>query len=240
MKSLAKILILLSTTIFLLQIACSKSPTSSVSAEGSIKFSIKSVSNSAANKFNKAVNSVTITSARVVIKEIEFESSVEDSVDFEFEEPFVQDLVVDTSLHEIGTVQVPFGTYKELEIEIDKLKEKDGTAFTQNPELQNLSIRVEGYLNGDPNSTFVFTSDLEAEQEREFSPPLVIDENSPSTNVVLTINMGMWFVDSNNNPLDPTLSENRSRIEKNIKNSLKVFKDEDDDGKEDHEEDDND
>ena len=36
------------------------------------------------------------------------------------------------------------------------------------PELQDRSIVVKGYLNGDPNQSFFFTSDLDEEQEREF------------------------------------------------------------------------
>ena len=83
-----------------------------------IKFTVKGITNSVSNVLGKSTNHVTITRARVVIEEIEFEASNEDSVDFEFEEPFVQDLVVGSSLHEIGTVQVPFGSYEELEIEI--------------------------------------------------------------------------------------------------------------------------
>lgn len=237
MSTLEKLTWLLSTALLMLHLSCS-SPTSSVPTEGRIKISIKGVTNAASNSLSKSASSVTITSSRVVIEEIEFESSIEDTVDFEFEQPFVQDLVVDSSLHEIGTVQVPFGIYEEMEIEIDELDEKDSTAFVQNPELQNLSIRVEGFLNDDVTNTFVFTSDLSVEQEKEFSPPLIIDETTPSTNVVLTVDMGMWFVDNNNNPVDPRLEDNRSIIENNIKASLKVFEDEDDDGESDDDEDD--
>lgn len=230
-----RLALLLGAALFVLQISCSSNPSSTVPTEGQVKFSIKGVTNSASNSLNKVVDSVTITSARVVIEELEFESSIEDSVDFELEDPFVQDLALDTTLHEIGTVEVPFGIYEEMEIKIDELDEEDAAAFAQNPDLQNLSIRVEGFLNGEPNNTFVFTSDLSEEQEREFTPPLVFDEQTPSTNVVLTIDMGMWFVDDTNTAVDPTLEENKSLIESNIKASLKVFEDEDDDGEEDEE-----
>ena len=242
MSVMEKLSFVVGAILIVLHISCSSSPTSSVATEGRIKISIRGVNGAASNSLSKSMSFVTITSARVVIDEIEFESSTEDSVDFEFEEPFVQDLSIDSTLHEITTVQVPFGIYEEMEIEIDKLDEEDSAAFTQNPELQNLSIRVEGFLNDDTTDTFVFTSDLSAEQEREFEPPLVIDETTPSTNVVLTIDMGMWFVDNNNNPVDPRSEDNRSIIESNIKASIKVFEDDDDDGErdEDDDEDDND
>jgi hypothetical protein len=220
-------------------IACD-GPLSPVPTDGSIKFSIKGVNSTSSTALAKSVSVVTITSARIVIDEIEFESSHEDSIDFELEDPFVQDLVVDSVLHEISTIQVPFGIYEELEIEIDELDDEESSAFRENSDLQNLSIRVEGFLDNDMNNTFVFTSDFSEEQEREFDPPLTIDENSPSTNLVLTIDMGLWFVDQDSNPLDPNLAENKSAIERNIKASLKVFEDEDDDGEEDDDDDDDD
>ena len=154
-------------------------------------------------------------------------------MDFEFKQPFIQDLMVGPSIHEIETVQVPFGSYKEMEIEIDDLDGEHGAVYTQNPELQDLSIRVEGYLNGDSTDTFVFTSDLSEEQEREFNPPLVLDENSASINLVLTINMDTWFVDSSGNFLDPRIESSYAKIEDNIEASLEVFEDKDDDGEED-------
>ena len=228
MNSFRKYFLFLSTILLTLYLGCS-SPTSSVKGEGQISIVIKSITNTCIYPLNKPVASVTITSARIVIEEIEFESSVEGRFDFELEEPFVQDLAVDTSSHEIATVQVPFGVYEEMEIEIDKLDATDAPTFVQNPQLQNLSIRVEGFLDGDAANTFVFTSDLSEEQEREFNPPLVIDETTPSTSVVLTLDMGMWFVDNNNNTIDPRLESNRSLIESNIKASLGVFEDDDDD-----------
>jgi hypothetical protein len=237
MSLLEKLSFFSGVILLMLHISCS-SPTSSVPTDGRVKISIKSVGSSASNSLSKLASSVTITNAQVVIEEIEFESDTADTLDFEFETPFVQDLALDTSLHVITTVQVPFGTYEEMEIEIAKLDEEDGAAFTQNPELQNLSIRAEGFLDGDPAKTFVFTSDISVTQEREFEPPLVIDETTPSTNVVLTIDLGTWFVDENNNPLDPTLENNRRTIENNIKASIKVFEDEDDDGEADEDDDD--
>jgi len=155
MNSFRKYFLFLSTILLTLHLGCS-SPTSSVQGEGQINIVIKRVNNAGTNPLNKSVASVTITSARIVIEEIEFESS-DGAFDFELEEPFVQDLAVDTSSHEIATVQVPFGIYEEMEIEIDKLDEQDAPAFAQNPQLQNLSIRVEGFLDGDAANTFVFT-----------------------------------------------------------------------------------
>ena len=128
---------------------------------------------------------------------------------------------------------MPFGSYKETEIEIDDLDPEDGSVYTDNPELRDKSILIKGYLNNNPAETFEFSSDLEAEQEREFRTPLVLNENSPSTNIVLTIDMSKWFANSAGEFLDPTLSANREQIEKNIKASIDVFEDDDDNGEDD-------
>jgi len=175
---------------------------------------------------------VTITSVRIVIDEVELESSVGDTLDFELEQPFIKDLMAGSGTQVIQTVQVPAGSYKELEIEIDELNPKDGAVYTANPELQGRSVLVRGYVDT-PADTFRFVSDLEEEQEQEFEPPIVLDENSPATNIVLTLNMDLWFVDEKGNFLDPRLQENKSAIEGNIKNSIDAFEDKDDDGERD-------
>jgi len=237
MKILARLNIAVIALVMLAQLGCddySSSP-DPIPVAGTVKISVKSIYSGAFNKGagNPPVESVTITSAQLVIDEIEFESDGGDSLDFEFEEPFIQDLSLDTNLHEIQTVQVPFGTYEESEIEIDELTEKDSLLYAQNPELQDRSILVKGFVDNDTTQTFTFSSDISASQEREFDPPLVIDENSPATNIVLVINLDSWFVDDDGDPLDPRSSGNRETIEENIKNSIDVFEDEDDDGDDD-------
>lgn len=240
MRSLSKrVGLFFSAVLLLVQMSCSNSPTSSEPTGGLIKISIKSVGNTSSNSLNKSASFVTLTSVRVVIEEIEFENSLEDSLDFELEEPFVRDLLIGSTIQEIETIQVPFGSYKEMEIEIDELGPDDGAVYSENPQLQDISIYAAGFVTGNSDQTFIFTTDLEAEQEQEFDPPLVLDENSLSTNVVLTINMDLWFVDENGSFLDPRSLANKSKIEGNIKNSIDAFEDEDDDGEKDDNDDDN-
>lgn len=233
-----KFLVMLSPTVsamlLLTLFSCNDNPASPPPDAGTIKISVKSVYSGALNKSaGNTTASVTISSAQLVIDKIELKSDVDDSLDFEFEEPFVQDLALDTNVHEIQTVQVPFGTYEESEIKIDELEAEDSAAYAQNPELQDRSILVKGFVDGDTSQTFVFSSDLSAEQEREFDPPLVLNENSPSTNLVLIINLDTWFVDDDGDPLDPRSHGNKEIIEDNIKKSIDIFEDEDDDGEDD-------
>jgi hypothetical protein len=234
MKLLSRMSLLFCLIVLALQIGCSDDPASSMPTSGSIKITLKSTGSGVFSKvLGNTINQLNITSAQVVIEEIEFESTVGDSFDFKLKVPFIQDLMLGSNTHEIETIQIPFGSYKESEIEIDDLDSTHGQVYTQNPELQDNSILVKGYLNNNPNETFVFSSDLEEEQEKEFKAPLILDENSPSTNIVLVINMDSWFVDSNGDLVDPNLAGNKSKIEGNIKNSIDVFEDSDGDGEED-------
>ncbi len=225
--------VLMMATSMMMAGACSDNPASSDANVANVMFTVVTQNTSANNGLNKGADFVTITSARVVIEKIRFESIVDDTLDFRFRQPFVRDLALNNAANVIETVQVPFGTYKESEIEIDDLEPEDGDVYQQNPELQQRSILIKGFLNGDPNQTFVFASHLSEEQEREFDPPLVLDENTPNTSVVLFINMDSWFVDRDGNLLDPRAPANFSVIEDNIKASIEVFEDRDEDGRRD-------
>ena len=130
-------------------LSCSENPASSQEESGSIKLSIKSKDNStpaaSAKTGSVTASMVTITSSKVVIDEIEFESTEGDSFDFELEEPFVQDLAAADNRHVIANITIPFGSYKESEIEIDELGPADSEVYNSNPELQNKSILVKGF-----------------------------------------------------------------------------------------------
>jgi hypothetical protein len=142
----------------------------------------------------------------------------------------VVNLNLNGTITEIGMVPIPMGTYDEMEIEFERLQVADGQVYLNNPDLQNRSIYVRGYVGNDTNAVFVFTSALEAEQEQEFSPPLVVDANSPTTYVMLTIDVSKWFSDGAGGYLDPLASQNQIAVEANIRASLNAWEDDDGDG----------
>lgn len=207
---------------------CSDNPAGPQPTSGTIKLSLRKASSGLLK--DAAVSSVTVTSAHVVFHEIEFESPDEDSLDYELQRPFIQDLMSIDLPQVIDNIPVPFGTYKEVEIEIDELKAEDGQIYNDNPQLQNLSVLVTGYLDGDQNQSFVFTSDIDEEVEIEIDSLFTIDENTPSTQIVLTIDVNAWFIDKDGFALDPRSGENKSEIENNIAKSIDAFEDENDDG----------
>ena len=210
------------------------------SSGGMLKLSIKAMAASLPKSASPQAQQVTITSAKVVLSNIELESSNKDSMDFMSASAVVLNLNLAGTMTPVTSGSVPFGTYEEIELEISKLDSTDGQVYTANPDLQNLSISVRGYVDGDTTAVFVFTSALYAEQEQEISPPLVVDANTPNANIVLTIDTTTWFSDGAGGVLDPRTTQNQRAIERNIKASINMFEDDDDDGEPDDDNNDSD
>jgi hypothetical protein len=132
------------------------------------------------------------------------------------------------------TVDLPAGTYREVDFEVHKLTSDDPAeaAFRQaNPDLVNKSVRVTGTFNGQP---FVYESDLEVEQELVLSPALVVSESSPGTNLTVQVKLGDWFRNSSGVLIDPATANkngaNESIVKENIKRSMRAFEDRDQNG----------
>jgi len=183
-------------------------------------------------------NSITITKAQVVLGRIEVEpgtatatcSGTESDGCPELKlDPVLVDLPLDgTTKTEFGA-NIPAGTYRGVELKIRPVNSSDagGAAFlAANPSFSNVSVHVEGTYNGQP---FSYNSSLDAELEMEFNTPLALTGGSGS-NLTLLIDVASWFKDSSGNAIDPTNSANSSKIDNQIKQSLKVFKDDDKNG----------
>ena len=185
-----------------------------------------------------AYDTVALTSAKVLIKEIEFKNEAfEDSSELEIG-PFVVDLNLSGGLTEIATGDLPNGTYDNLEFEIHKAEDGEAvsdTAFYNGPgDDQRFSFIITGTYNDTP---FTYKSKKGVEQESTLNPPIVISDSLRSVNVTLIVNPSDWFK-KNGVFLDPRNESNRSDIDDNIKNSFRrAVEDDDHDGHDDHEED---
>jgi len=178
---------------------------------------------------NSQVDSVVVNSARVVIRKVELESEEEDSLEFELKEPFIQDLNLLDNQTVLTTVNVPAAVYEELEIKVGPLRSSAGQIYQDNPELQDKSLLLEGYVVKGTQQDFSFSSEIELEQEYEFEPPVVVANNGV-TNLVLRVDVSGWFMGENDVTLDPTNADDHSQILNNIRKSFHVFEDEDHDG----------
>lgn len=197
-------------------------------------------------------NTLEITSAEVVLREIEFErtEAVADCDDPAGEDdceeievgPFVAALPVDaTSPAVVLEAVIPVGSFDEVEFEVHKLDDddpRDAALIAQRPEFDKISILVRGTWTpaGGSPVEFTFSSDLNEEMEIEFFPPLVVAEGE-AKNITFAVNLDGWFRAAGGNLIDPRTANkdgtNENLVKDNIRNSIEGFEDDDRDGMED-------
>ncbi len=191
--------------------------------------------------FPSAVDSIKITRARFVMKKIELETA-SDSAEFKTS-PLVIELNLTGSVQTVGVANVPFGTYRELEFKVHRidssnisgLSSVEKASFADFLAGERYSIIIEGivYTDGGTGQAFVFRSKVDAEQEYDLNPPLVVSEANPTANVTMVVSSFGWFRGSGGTLLDPTDSRNESQIGENLKESINVYKDDDRNGEKD-------
>mgnify|MGYP001366367564 CR=1 FL=1 len=236
-------LILLSLLVLLA--ACNETPTS-VKSAGQVRFAMyyasnASIARSAATSFNGVpTDSIVFTRARFVLEHIELKSERE-SLEVRTS-PIVAELDLSSAIHDITLNTIPFGSYMELSFEIHRVDSADLSSVPAADRplfadfLQNgrSSVIVEGNIyKGGTAEPFTFRSRVNAEQEQEFHPPLVVSETKSVTNVTMSIQSGGWFRAADGSLLDPRDAANGSVIDENIKSSIRVFEDENHDGNDD-------
>jgi len=192
-------------------------------------------------------STLRITRAAVVLRRIELKRQfgagcpesgqlAEDCHEFEAG-PFLLELPMSGGLSSVVTIDVPPGTYDEVEFDIHKPghSDPDDEAFiARHPDFAYVSIRVEGTFDGQP---FVFIQDLGESQEADLSPTLVVDGTAPmTTNLTLEIDLAQWFWDDDR-LVDPRSANrdgpNEKLVEDNIEESIEAFEDRDRDGRRD-------
>jgi hypothetical protein len=109
---------------------------------------------------------------------------------------------------------------------------------TANPEFDGVSVRVEGtYDNGSGPVPFVFTNDLDVEQELDLATPITVDATG-AAELTLYVDIGTWFLnqagDGYNDPAQANKGgQYESEVKENIKQSFEAFEDDDHDGESD-------
>lgn len=192
-------------------------------------------------------NSITISTAQIVLSEIELSpsgtcSTTDENDDCEELEtgPSLIDLPVDGSTKVILDASVPAGTYAALEAKLDAVKadeEEGANAFlTAHPDLAGISVKVTGVFTDASNQThnFTFTSEADAEIEAAFNPPVTV--GAGTSNLTISLDISSWFKDAGGAVIDPTDATNAAVIEHNIRQSFHAFEDDNHDGEDDNQE----
>lgn len=190
-----------------------------------------------------AVDSIRITRARFVLRDIKFKTAGEDSASFKAA-PFVMTLNLSEAPQAIAVVPMKFGTYRRVEFDVQRVEQPmisalpvaDQAQFADFLAGERYSIIIEGLVFKDGSTTgaaFTYRSKVDAKQKIDLSPELVIAEGSTSVNATLLISSARWFRAQSGSLVDPTVSQSEGVIDENLKSSIRVFKDNNKDGSKD-------
>ena len=198
-----------------------------------------------------AGNRLVLDRIEVILEDIEFERegdrSACDGDDDGCEEveagPLLASIPLDDEAPRLfADVQLPNGAWTEVEFEIEPLDDDDAILDESSGFPEDASVRVMGTFtpaSGESRS-FTYTSDLEAEKEFEFDPPLEVTGDGP-TNVTVSVDVDSWFRQADGTLIDPAQAGDdgpfEDRVETNIEASFDGFKDEDRDGRDDDDDD---
>jgi hypothetical protein len=207
-------------------------------------------------KFSKAQNSgdLNLTEARIVLKEIQLEplavSCASDEVEpspeppdleFDFPGPVVVDLLNNSSLPEIGTVQTLSGIYCEIEIKFDKLEPGAVPEIPADDPLVNNAMIIRG-TRGDGTPFLVrLTEDDRFKIEGSQANGFEIADSNGLEQFFVSLSRNTWFegVDLNTAEVsgDGTIVLDEANnvalwagVVENVKRSARLFRDLNGDG----------
>jgi hypothetical protein len=183
------------------------------------------------------VLSVEIERVYLVLGRVKLEKAADGTEDFTDERSVVVELGPGDEQVLALSTEVPPGTYKEIELAIDKLERghpiEQGLIHSY-PGLDNASLLVAGTVTraGSGARPFSFATDLDIDLEIGFVPPLFIETIEPGAALLsLVFDASGWFRNPSGLLIDPTAAANRSMIESSIQKSIEFFEDSNRDGR---------
>lgn len=227
--------IIVFTVLMLSAFACSNS--TEPESSGTINLSAK-YSESLQKTAGVSATGVIINKVTYLLREIKFKTQ-KDSTDGMFKlTPLVLELNTAGNVQEIGGLVTPFGTYNRLEFDIHRAESKDTSEMSLEQRIRirpflsgdKYSVIIEGIvIDGATQANFVYKSRMNAKQKIDLIQDCVVSESDNTINVTMFISSNGWFMD-NGNILDPNDPKNESKIDDNIRKSIKSFKDKNRDG----------
>jgi hypothetical protein len=225
LKSLVIPGILLAAGLLFMTLAgCGDTGVSVPSDNSQLSLSVKSETGGMDNS-----SAIVITEAKALIAEIELEKEPSGEKELHIRDPFVIHFNPDGSIKEMGTKEIPNGSYSKIKFQIHK---PEDTETPPDPEFKegasgNLrySFIIKGTYNG---NSFVFKSRKSANLVINFDG--VISINGTGINITILYEMLKWFKNGSSE-VDPRNPEFENLIDDNIKTSFKLaFKDDDKNG----------
>ncbi|HZA49897.1 MAG TPA: hypothetical protein VE549_04100, partial [Myxococcaceae bacterium] len=166
---------------------------------------------------------------RLVLGGVKLQTAgVDQTVDWVSEESLVLEGDLSAEPVSASTVlDVPPGTYKEIEISIDKLergKPSEKHLLDRHPTMVDASIAIDGnIIRSTSREPFTFTAALDRDAKVMFRPFLVVTRSNGQGQVDVTLPLGStrWFRSQGGGLLNPRDPANRSAIEENINASFR-------------------
>jgi hypothetical protein len=159
--------------------------------------------------------------------------------------PFVFDLLTGASTPDLGTLTVPSGIYREVEVDLHEAEAEDGLLSAGDPLIGN-TLHVEGTYTGVDGSSQPFSMALDFDEEIEIESPGGVQVLEGDVEPIATqLDVSMWFagvdlsacaasgsvdIDDSESSACDNLEET---IKENIKNSFEFEDDDDDDSSDD-------
>ena len=187
-----------------------------------------------------AVGIISLTTVRFVLKEFELEQEGDVDAEFEFEGPYLVDLLAETMTPEPVAVDLPPGTYSQVKFKIDRIEgDEEETVGTPLVAADDPLFGHSMYLAGTYTPTggeavgFTYTFDVDAEFELTPAADTSIGFDIMDTvvnDVMIAFRLGRWF-----DGIDPAAfaaapGDYAEELKENIKGSADYGKDEDHDG----------
>ena len=188
-------------------------------------------------------DTLVVTRARVVLKEIELKRVEQAACDSNACEefalgPVLVDLPLGPGAQQQFALNIPAGSYDALKFDVHKPDDGNPTdqAFVAaNPDFFKTSIIVEGTFNG---QAFTYKTDLDAQQEITLVPTLVVTDETSTTNLTILLDLRSWFRDQSGVLVNPADANDggpyASVVANNIQHSIQAYEDKDRDGGNDH------
>lgn len=187
---------------------------------------IRSARTSRSGGEGETVTELTVTRATVVLSELRLMNRTETGeLTFETIRPYVLDITSLDAVKTLASIEIPDADeFVRIEFRIDDLDKAYTEVVAEYPFMEEKSIRVEGYVNGDPSQSFLFETDLNETLRIEFAEPITLSP-AVSSNLLFALNVEQWFGSEFGGILDPRDSNNFSDIEHNFKNVIDAFED---------------
>ncbi|MCH7877822.1 MAG: hypothetical protein IH914_00715 [candidate division Zixibacteria bacterium] len=170
------------------------------------------------------VTELAMDSVKLVLGRVRFVSVAGDSLDFRLDSALVVKLNLNGAVTNLGSISAPVGVYNESRFRLLKLDSLSSPiVYKNNPDVRDVSIRVDGFVDGNLDSTFSWTTDLVDELVQTGRQFTVTDGGV--VNLIFNLDINGWFTDTSGGTLDPRIDATgdlKIAVENNIKTGFDV------------------